>query len=138
GISNITQFLGLTITLLLMPILYGAAIFGFVSLSSLPFLFWLMASSKAFNYALNGPAIKQLYIPTTHTVRFKSRAWMETFGSRSAREIGAVFNMLLGPLQKNLGEMVGRMHHALLGSYFGSVLVIMWIFIALFLGKKYK
>lgn len=138
GISNITQLVGLTVTLLLMPILYGAAIIGFTSLNSLPFLFWLMASSKAINYSLNGPAIKQLYIPTTHTARFKSRAWMETFGSRSAREIGALFNMLLGPLQKNLGSTLGRMHHALLGSYFGFTLVVIWIFVALFLGKKYN
>jgi AAA family ATP:ADP antiporter len=138
GISNITRLIGLTSALLLMPIVYGAAIFGFITLNSLPFLFLLMASSKAINYALNGPAIKQLYIPTTYAVRFKTRAWMETFGSRGAREIGALFNMLLGPLQKNLGEIAGRARHALLGSYFGFAIVFVWIFIALFLGKKYN
>jgi len=138
GISNVTRILGITAALVLMPILYGAAIFGFVTLNSLPFLFFLMASSKAINYSLNGPAIKQLYIPTTHTVRFKTRAWMETFGSRGAREVGALFNMLLGPLQRNFGEIAGRARHAVFGGYFGIMLVIMWFCIALFLGKKYK
>lgn len=138
GISNITRILGLTVSLLLMPFLYGGAIAGFVSLDSLPFLFILMASSKAINYSLNGPAIKQLYIPTTYAVRFKSRAWMETFGSRGAREIGALFNMLLGPLQAHLGEVAGRARHAVLGGYCGFCIVVIWMFVALFLGKKYN
>ena len=112
GISNITRLVGLTVSLLLMPFLYGAAIGGFITLNSLPFLFLLMASSKAINYSLNGPAIKQLYIPTTHAVRFKARAWMDTFGSRGAREVGALFNMFLGPLQQNLGEVAGRARHS--------------------------
>ena len=33
-----------------------------------------MVGSKAINYALNGPALKQLYIPTTTDVRFKAQA----------------------------------------------------------------
>jgi len=138
GISNITRMVGIGASLLLMPILYGAAIIGFVSLNSLSFLFFLMATSKAINYSLNGPAIKQLYIPTTYAVRFKARAWIETFGSRGAREIGALFNMLLGPLQANLGVIAGRARHAVIGSYCGIIIVLAWICIALFLDKKYK
>ncbi len=138
GISNITRILGIGISLLLMPIIYGSALFGFVTLNSLTFLFGLMASSKAINYALNGPAIKQLYIPTTHNVRFKSQAWIETFGSRGAKEVGAIFNMGLGPLQAHLGAIAGRARHAILAGYFGFALVIIWVFMAMFLGKKYK
>ena len=138
GIGNITRILGLGVSLLLMPIIYGGAIFGFVTLNSLTFLFGLMASSKAINYALNGPAIKQLYIPTTHNVRFKSQAWMETFGSRGAKEVGAIFNMALGPLQAQLGAIAGRARHAILASYFGFAIVVVWFVMALFLGKHYK
>jgi len=138
GISNITRLLGLSAALFLMPLIYGAAIIGFINLNSLTFLFFLMASSKAINYSLNGPAIKQLYIPTTHAVRFKVRAWMETFGSRGAREVGSLFNMLLSPLQRNLGEIAGRAQHAIYAGYLGFVLVALWFFIALFLGKMHK
>ena len=138
GIGNITRLLGVGVSLVLMPLIYGGAIFGFITLNSLTFLFGLMASSKAINYALNGPAIKQLYIPTTHNVRFKSQAWMETFGSRGAKEMGALFNMLLGPLQASLGAIAGRARHAILASYFGFAIVVVWIFMAIFLGKKYK
>lgn len=138
GIGNVTRLLGVGFALLLMPIIYGMAVFGFITLDSLNFLFFLMASSKAINYALNGPAIKQLYIPTTHNVRFKSQAWIESFGSRGAKGLGSVFNMLLGPLQRNLGEVMGRARHAVIASYFGFMIVFVWFFIALFLGRKYK
>ncbi|MFI5333389.1 MAG: NTP/NDP exchange transporter [Candidatus Babeliales bacterium] len=138
GIGNVTRILGVGAALLLMPVLYGVAVLGFTSLSSLTFLFVLMASSKAINYALNGPAIKQLYIPTTHDAKFKAQGWIESFGSRGAKEVGAVFGMLLGPLQKQLGVVLGRARHAMFASYFGFAITFVWIFIALFLGKKYR
>lgn len=105
GIGNITRLLGVRTALLLMPLIFAGAIFGFMSLSSLNFLFGLMACSKAINYALNGPAIKQLYIPTTHDTRFKAQAWIETFGSRGSKELGAMFNIGLNPLVAQLGAL---------------------------------
>lgn len=138
GISNITRYLGIITSLALMPIIIGFAVFGFISFSSLNFLFALMVGSKAINYALNGPAIKQLYIPTTHDVRFKAQAWMEAFGSRGSKEAGAIFNMTLAPLQKSLGVVAGRARHVMLSSYFGFIIVIAWFFIALYLGRTYK
>jgi AAA family ATP:ADP antiporter len=138
GINRITRFFGLGVSLALMPIILGCAIFGFVTVHHLTFLFWLMVGSKAFNYALNVPAVKQLYIPTTHDVRFKAQAWIETFGSRSARQGGGFYNMLLKPLQLSMGAHAGQMYHILMTAYFGFAFVIVWFFIALYLGKTCK
>jgi len=138
GVSNITRYLGLTVSLCLMPLIVGAAIFGFTSFNSLTFLFWLMVGSKAINYALNGPALKQLYIPTSHDARFKAQAWIETFGSRFSKEGGAIFNMLLKPLQNRFGGIAGRAYHVMLSSYVGYSFVIVWFFVALFLGRTFK
>lgn len=138
GIGNITRLLGVGVSLMLVPLIFAFAVFGFLTFNSLTFLFALMVGSKAINYALNGPAIKQLYIPTTHDVRFKSQAWIETFGSRASKEAGSLFNMLLAPLQKSLGVIAGRARHVALGSYLGFALVAAWFLIALYLGKTYK
>ncbi len=138
GINNITRRLGVGFALLLMPAIFGLALMGFATLDSLNFLFALMVSSKAINYALNGPAIKQLYIPTTPDVRYKTQAWIEAFGSRSSKATGSGFNMLYGPLQRQLGEAAGRARHVALSSYLGFSLVVIWFFIARYLGKKYK
>jgi AAA family ATP:ADP antiporter len=138
GAGRITTILGLGMSLLLMPVIYALSVLGFVSLDSLTFLFYLMASSKAINYALNGPAIKQLYIPTTHDVRFKSQAWIETFGSRGAKELGSFINMGLTPLKSSLGKAAGLVWHARIASFIFIPLLVAWAFIAIFLGKKHR
>ena len=138
GVNRITQFFGLGVSLALMPIMVGCAIFGFITTHHLLFLFWLMVASKACNYALNVPAVKQLYIPTTHDVRFKAQAWIETFGARSARQGGGFYNMLLHPLQRNMGLHAGYLCHIWMTAYFGFAFVIAWFFIARYLGRTCK
>lgn len=138
GVGNITRLLGVRTALMLIPVIFGGAILGFITLNSLSFLFALMVGSKAINYALNGPAIKQLYIPTTHDTRFKAQAWIETFGSRGSKEGGALFNLGLTPLQSSLGEIAGRARHIMYFAYVGFALIFAWIFVAATLGKKYK
>ena len=138
GISNVTRFLGVGVALAAMPIIVGVALFGFLSINSLTFLFMLMVGSKAINYALNGPALKQLYIPTTPDVRFKAQAWIETFGSRASKETGSIFNMGLNPLQTAFGQAAGKSYYLLLSGAFGFPLLVLWLVIAIYLGKTFK
>ncbi|MGD0665603.1 MAG: Npt1/Npt2 family nucleotide transporter [Rhabdochlamydiaceae bacterium] len=138
GISNVTRFLGVGVALAAMPVIVGLALFGFLSMDSLQFLFYLMVGSKAINYALNGPALKQLYIPTTPDVRFKAQAWIETFGSRASKEAGSIFNMLLAPLQRAFGEIVGRGHYLMLSGALGFPLLGLWFVTAIYLGRTFK
>ncbi|PIS02370.1 MAG: hypothetical protein COT85_05070 [Chlamydiae bacterium CG10_big_fil_rev_8_21_14_0_10_42_34] len=138
GISNITRFLGVGVALALMPIIVGGALVGFLSLDSLTFLFALMVGSKAINYALNGPALKQLYIPTTPDVKFKAQAWIETFGSRSSKQAGSIFNMSLAPLQKSLGQMAGKSQYLMLSGFICFPLLALWLFVAIFLGRSFR
>jgi AAA family ATP:ADP antiporter len=138
GISNVTRFLGIGVALAAMPIIVGCALAGFLTMDSLTFLFALMVGSKAINYALNGPALKQLYIPTTPDVRFKAQAWIETFGSRASKEAGSLFNMLLAPLQSTFGVLAGRAHYLMLSGCIGFPLLGLWFVTALFLGRKFR
>ncbi|MCH9626015.1 MAG: ADP,ATP carrier protein 1 [Chlamydiales bacterium] len=138
GISNITRFLGVGVALAAMPIIVGCALLGFLTLNSLSFLFALMVGSKAINYALNGPALKQLYIPTTPDVKFKAQAWIETFGSRSSKQAGSVFNMSLAPLQTAFGTFAGKSHYLMLSGVLCFPLLGIWLIIALFLGRSFR
>ena len=108
------------------------------TIESLSFLFILMVGSKAVNYALNGPALKQLYIPTTTDVRFKAQAWIETFGSRSSKEAGSLFNVLLKPLQGVFGDLVGKAHYLTLSGEIGFPLLGLWFLTAVYLGKRFR
>jgi len=138
GISNVTRFLGIGVALAAMPVIVGCALFGFLSMDTLSFLFALMVGSKAVNYALNGPALKQLYIPTTPDARFKAQAWIETFGSRASKEAGSLFNMLLAPLQKAFGAVLGKTHYLMLSGAIGFPLLALWFVVALYLGKTFR
>ena len=137
GISNITRFLGVGVALSAMPIIFGGAIFGFLHVHSLHFLFALMVGCKAINYALNGPALKQLYIPTTPDVKSKAQAWIETFGSRSSKQAGSLFNMTLKPLQATLGATLGRAKYLSMCGTICFPLLGVWLFITIFLGKSF-
>ncbi len=138
GISNVTRFLGIGIALTAMPIIVGLALTGFLSLNSLTFLFVLMVGSKAINYALNGPALKQLYIPTTSDVKFKAQAWIETFGSRLSKQGGSMFNMSLAPLQTAFGTLAGRAHYLTLSGILCFPLLALWLVVAIFLGNSFR
>ncbi|MCH9611737.1 MAG: ADP,ATP carrier protein 1 [Chlamydiia bacterium] len=138
GISNITRFLGISVALALMPIIVTGALIGFLTIDTLSFFFALMVGSKAINYALNGPALKQLYIPTTPDVKFKAQAWIETFGSRSSKQAGSTFNMILAPLQTSFGKIVGRSYYITLSAIFTIPLLALWLVTALFLGKTFR
>ena len=138
GISNVTRFLGVGVALAAMPVIVGCALFGFLSLDTLSFLFALMVGSKAINYALNGPALKQLYIPTTPDVKFKAQAWIETFGSRTSKQAGSVFNMSLSPLQTALGAVAGRAKYLMLSGAICFPLLALWLIVAIFLGRRFR
>lgn len=51
-----------------------------------------MVGSKTINYAINGPSLKQLYVPSSPAAESKAQAWIETFGSRGAKELGSGIN----------------------------------------------
>lgn len=138
GISNVTRYLGIGVALAAMPVIVGCALFGFLTMNSLSFLFVLMVGSKAINYALNGPALKQLYIPTTPDVRFKAQAWIETFGSRASKEAGSIFNMLLTPLQSAFGAISGRSYYLMCSGALGFPLLAVWLGVAIFLGRTFR
>lgn len=138
GVSNVTRYLGVGASLALMPIIVGVALFCFLTLDSINFLFGLMVGSKAINYALNGPSLKQLYIPTTSDVRFKAQAWIETFGSRASKEAGSIFNMLLKPFQSMFGVVAGKGYYLMLSGAVGFPLVIVWFLLAIYLGKNFN
>jgi AAA family ATP:ADP antiporter len=93
-IGKLPKILGIRLSLFLLPVLI---LTGFIIINIannlgylLPGLFIVVASFKAINYALNAPTCKQLYIPTTKDVKYKSQAWIETFGSRSAKAGGGL------------------------------------------------
>lgn len=138
GISNIQRRLGIKASLVLMPFIVGVMVLSFYMFPQVQTLFWIMVFAKAVNYALNGPALKQLYVPTSHDVKYKSQAWIETFGSRSSKATGSAFNLLDKPFTRSFGEVQGISYLIAIGTYLSFGLLAAWLMVALYLGKTYQ
>jgi ATP:ADP antiporter, AAA family len=138
GISNIQRRLGIKVSLVLMPFVVLGMVLSFKAYPVVHVLFWIMVAAKAINYALNSPALKTLYVPTSHDVKYKSQAWIETFGSRGSKATGSGVNMLQGPFTKFYGLEAGQLAFIAFSSYLSFGLLAAWVIIALYLGKTYE
>jgi AAA family ATP:ADP antiporter len=137
GIGNVQRRLGMKTALCAVPFLLGAMVVGFTLAPSLNILFWIMVGGKAFNYALNNPSLKQLYIPTSPTAKYKTQAWIEMFGARGAKACGSGINTLLKPFQASAGATAGFAMYVTFASGLAGVLLVCWFFVALFLSREY-
>jgi len=131
GINNIQRKLGMLPALLLLPPLVGAAMLMVkFNPENLKVAFWIMVFSKAVNYALNQPTLKQLYIPTSKDTKYKAQAWIETFGSRLSKAGGSAF--------AGLRPVYGVAPFLTLAALGSMGLIGIWIFIAMYISTKYN
>ncbi|MCK5632351.1 hypothetical protein KAH94_01245 [bacterium] len=138
GINSIQRRLGMTASLILMPLFVGIATIALKLYPALGVAFWIMVFAKAVNYALNAPTIKQLYIPTTKDVRYKSQGWIEMFGSRAAKSGGSFINMTRGVFKAKYGATSGINLFLTISTIASLGIVAGWLFIAMFVAATYN
>lgn len=139
GINNIQRRLGMTASLILLPILVGlAVVIVKINPMMIDTAFWVMVLAKAVNYALNQPTMKQLYIPTTKDTKYKSQAWIEMFGSRGAKAGGSVINTFRARFIKASGLEAGLSTFWTMSLLLSFGLIGLWLMIALFVAKSYN
>jgi ATP:ADP antiporter, AAA family len=98
------------------------------------FIGFVYTALKSMNYAISYPVRESLYIPTVKDIKFKSKSWIDSFGSRFAKSFGGNFNILSGWLHSNIGLGV-----ALFSQFvFFGVMISIWVASAIVLGKKYQ
>ncbi len=138
GINNIQRHLGMKASLLLLPLLVtGAVLIIKFNPAVLAVAFWIMVISKAVNYALNQPTLKQLYIPTSKDTKYKAQAWIEMFGSRGSKGIGSVINTFRAGFKMKYGMVEGVVRFLTLSSLISLGCIGFWLFIALYVAKTY-
>ena len=138
GINNIQRRMGMTASLVLMPILVGGAVFVLKADPQLSIVFWIMVVAKAVNYALNQPTLKQLYIPTTKDTKYKAQAWSDMFGSRSSKAVGSVINNFRGKFISQYGFLDGATWFITMSSFISLGLVGVWFFIAVYVARTFN
>lgn len=142
GLGKIGRKIGIMLSLALMPLLMGVNIFimtgafmgWFSFLPVLTVVFWIQVISKGINYALGQPSKEQLFIPTSKEAKYKSKAWVDMFGSRFSKASGSGIKIF----EQNMMEWgyfatVGASTAFLMGS--SAVICAVWFFVALYAGR---
>ncbi len=136
GTSYIIKRFGLRLSLLIYPVSFAITLAGLISYfyfgSPTPAtLLWAtfgaMVLIKAMAYALNNPTKEMMYIPTSKDAKFKSKGWIDTFGSRFAKSGGA---QVTNAFKHSLDDLM------LYGTLFGFGLIGVWFLAALYVGRK--
>ena len=139
GINNIQRKLGMKASLMLLPALIAVAVLMVkMNPTWLAAAFWIMVFSKAINYALNQPTLKQLYIPTTKETRYKAQAWIEMFGSRGSKAGGSFINNMRKTFEAKYGAIAGISTFLTVSTLISGSLIVVWIFAALFVSKTFN
>ena len=131
GTNFLLKRLGERRCLLLLPLLTGSLIafllfnvstggFGAVHIVSMVFV-----GIRAINFAIAYPVRESLYIPTVKAIKFKSKSWIDAFGSKIAKACASQFNLLV--------PTISALH-----PIFFSVIVGSWFITAYFLGNRFR
>ncbi|GAX18615.1 hypothetical protein FisN_10Hh178 [Fistulifera solaris] len=98
------QRFGLRITIRLFPTLLlviNVLTFGAIP-GNLTVLFLSMSLLKAMTYSMHDPAKEILYIPTSNSIKLKSKFWIDVVGARVAKAIGSTINKMSGSVDRSI------------------------------------
>ena len=96
--------IGLRRTLLIFPtLLVIATIVAYTAIpGNLTVLFVCMSLLKAMTYSMHDPAKELLYMPTSNSIKFRSKFWIDVVGERVAKAIGSSINTMAGSVARSL------------------------------------
>lgn len=130
GTTTLFNLLGTRRSLLLIPTASGLILlYMLTSATMATALAVAMVLFRSLNYALSLPLRESLYIPTVKEIKFKSKSWIDAFGTRLAKSSGSSFNLF--------SAWVGPSGFLAVHSIFFSCAVGLWFVTAVLLGKRF-
>ncbi len=123
GVSFFVQRFDLLFCLVSVPIFIAGLVAGLLFFPSLTTVFVVMVFLRAIQYGFNHPVREILYIPTVKDIKFKSKAWIDSFGRYFSKASGATVNLLSRLAMQCTVSLV---------------VAAGWIVLSILLGRKYK
>lgn len=130
GTGSLLQYSDVGKCLMVVPLITTGLLISLIFFPNLLTIFIVMVFLRAMNYGFNVPIREMLYIPTVKDIKFKAKAWTDSFGRTLSKGSGATINMISR----------GATAHAsiLRGSVFSLGVVGIWAFISYFVAKRYN
>lgn len=129
GTSTLLNLLGVRICLLLVPIFMGCFLAYLFYATSSDAIINAFIAFKAIHYAFNWPLRESLYIPTVKEIKFKSKSWIDSFGSKIARTAGSFINVFAA----RFGDALLLPMHSITF----AVIIVCWFGVSYWLGKRF-
>jgi len=130
GTQALLSRFGTRICLMLVPLSMGGILFYLIFETSPYALRNAFVIFTALNYAFLAPVRESLYLPTVKEIKFKSKSWIDAFGSKFAKTAGSMFNVF--------AEKMGTVFMLPVYSFFFAGIVCMWFIVAFFLGRRFE
>lgn len=131
GVQILFKKLEVRYCLLLVPLSVLLLLIFFVLTYSAESILYVFIGLGAINHALSYPLRETLYIPATKDMKFKAKAWIDTFGTKFSKGFGSLFANVTSRISVISGGLV-----LVYGIFFGG-LIIMWFITSWLLGKTY-
>lgn len=128
GTASLLRYFDVQACLLSVPVIAAFLISLLFLAPSLTTIFLFMVILRAMHYGFNVPVREILYIPTTKDIKFKSKAWIDSFGRTISKTSGATVNLLS---QSSPYSIISTTCGISLG------IVALWGTISYFVSKKY-
>lgn len=130
GTRTIITWLGERKSLIAIPVMTGCAIAGYLVFQTMFAATLTYVIIRAINYAFAYPLRESLYIPTTKAMKFKSKSWIDGFGSKLSKGVGSYYNIFIQGVARSALFSVNLV-------FFGAVIVL-WGGMAHFLGRRFE
>lgn len=130
GTRAIINALGEKKSLMLVPTLTGLSVLYFVFRQSQFAATIAFVVTRSINYAFAVPLRESLYIPTIKEVQFKSKSWIDGFGTKFAKTFAVSFNSLTDGFPVHL--------RLTFQAAFFSITIFVWFITSYALGRRYE
>ncbi len=130
GTTTLLNKMGTSFCLLVSPIIImglSAYMFYMPTLTSVALI---MVAMRALNFGFNDPVLQTLYIPTTKSVQFKAKVWIDSMGKTLSKTSGSLFN--------HLTLALGTTYVSAWASMIGFSVAATYTVVAFFVGKTYN
>lgn len=129
GTKALLNKLGERLCLLLIPSLTGILLlYLMISYTQLALII-VYVVMRGINYGFSYPVRESLYIPTVKEIKFKSKSWVDAFGSKFAKSTGSAFNYAV--------DLVSPLLAIPIYSAFFAFIIGVWVLAAMLLGKRF-
>jgi AAA family ATP:ADP antiporter len=85
---------------------------------------------RSINYGFSYPVRESLYIPTVKEIKFKSKSWIDAFGTKFAKSGGSAFNIYV------VKFMAEHLLFSVYTVFFASIIGV-WTVAAVMLGRRF-